>query len=108
MTTCARLVEMGEDLSSRDRARRLREELVREAGRDAQRLTFDFEGVRTLSDSFADELLAVLVEERGAEWFRQRVSLVNLSTDQRLIVLNAIDARLSRRGSAGSAAGAPA
>ncbi|MBI1947640.1 MAG: STAS-like domain-containing protein [Deltaproteobacteria bacterium] len=98
--TYARLVEMGKDLSSRERARLLREEFVREAGVNPARLTFDFAGVRTLSDSFADELLAVLVVERGEAWFREHVHLANLSPELRLVVLNAIQARLRRSSAA--------
>lgn len=94
--TYARLVEMGKDLSSRERARQLREEFLAEAGTNPSLLTFDFAGVRTLSDSFADELVAVLVAERGEEWFRHHVRLANLSPGLRLVVLNAIGARLRR------------
>lgn len=94
--TYARLVDMGLDLASRDRARKLREDFLAHAGSSPERLTFDFEGVRTLSDSFADELLAVLVEERGEVWFREHIKLVNLSSEQRQIVLSAIQTRLRR------------
>ena len=96
MTTYARLIEMGKDLSSRDRARQLREAFLREVGANPGVLTFDFDGVRTLSDSFADELIAVLVQDRGEAWFREHVRLVNLSPSHRLIVLSAIEARLVR------------
>lgn len=98
--TYARLVDMGRDLSSRERARLLREQFLAEVGANPLRLTFDFDGVRTLSDSFADELLAVLVVERGEAWFRDHVHLANLSPELRLVVLNAIQARLRRSSAA--------
>ncbi len=94
--TTARLLEMGKDLASRERARRLREDFVRELGQAPHHLIFDFEGVRTLSDSFADELVAVLVEQNGAEWFKEHVRLVNLTAAHRHVVLSAVAARLSR------------
>lgn len=95
--TYARLSQLGIDLASRSRARQLRDQFIAEAGQNPERLTFDFEGVRTLSDSFADELIAVLVEQRGEQWFREHVQLINLSKELRLIVLSAIQARIDRK-----------
>jgi STAS-like domain of unknown function (DUF4325) len=93
LTTGAwRLLDIGKDLSSRDHAR-----VLRETGDATARLTFDFAGVRTLSDSFADELLAVLVEARGEDWFREHVKLKNLSADHRRIVLRVVKERLKRK-----------
>jgi hypothetical protein len=46
-----------------------------------------------VSESFADGAIAVLVAERGEQWFRQNVRLINLSPSVRLSVLEAVDER---------------
>jgi hypothetical protein len=49
-----------------------------------------------VSESFADGVIAVLVAERGEEWFRRNVRLVNLTPAVRLSVLHAVDERCRR------------
>jgi STAS-like domain of unknown function (DUF4325) len=79
MTTiaCISLSEKGTDLSGRGVARALRQEAVAKvlAGAIAE---LDFAGVRCVSDSFLDELFAVLVAQRGKDWFRENVRVVNI------------------------------
>jgi hypothetical protein len=87
---------LGTDLSNRRGAARLRSEIIRKICGPDDLLTIDFAGVRTLSDSFADELFGVLVENRREPWFRQHVRLVNLRADIRLTILEAIQQRLDR------------
>jgi len=89
-----RLIEIGKHLSSRDRARRLREQLVREIRGDECRAIVDLAGVRSVSHSFADEFFAVLVAERGADWFRRCIQFANASPGVRTAVLEAIVARI--------------
>ncbi|MFW5878369.1 MAG: STAS-like domain-containing protein [Myxococcota bacterium] len=90
----ARLLELGRHLSSRERARRLRETLVRELGNEDWRLTVDLEGVCSISHSFADELFAVLAVQKGEEWFREHVVLINCSPTVRSSILEALRQRL--------------
>jgi hypothetical protein len=85
--------EYGSDISSRFRASQLREEAVRFAVA-GDFVELDFAGVRTISESFADELFGVLVEERGEEWFRARVKVINIATLPRTTVLEAVARRL--------------
>ncbi len=103
----ARLLEIGRDLSSRERARALREQFLAGAGTDPTRLVFDFAGVRTLSDSFADELIAVLVTQRGAPWFKEHVSIENASPEFRRVILSAVYARLKRQAGEAPPAASP-
>ncbi|NBV89253.1 MAG: DUF4325 domain-containing protein [Betaproteobacteria bacterium] len=83
----------GTDLSSRQRAAALRLDITSQTAAGITPVTLDFAGVRTVSESFADGAIAVLVAERGEEWFRQNVRLVNLSPFVRLSVLEAVDER---------------
>jgi hypothetical protein len=56
----------GQVLSSRGRARALRKQLDGLLLRHP-RIVVDFDGVEVLAESFADELLGVIVLARGAE-----------------------------------------
>lgn len=85
---------IGTDLSSRHRAAVLRGELIQATGSSRGPVVVDFNGVRTVSDSFADELFAVLVEEQGEDWFRQNVSVENVSEPIRATILQTIQDRL--------------
>jgi hypothetical protein len=97
--TCKLAESLGTDLSSRGNAATLRRELC--AALDCDPSTtgvLDFEGVRTVSSSFADELVAVLVSERGEGWFKSRVRILHLTADIRNALLEAVSERLDRRG----------
>ncbi len=87
----------GTDLSSRYRAARLRGEIFDVASEAGVRCEIDFAGVRTLSDSFADELFGVLVSERGEPWFKEHVLVTNLTGPIRATILEAVADRLARR-----------
>lgn len=87
--------ELGTHLSSRSLGAKLRSRI--ESAVDAgQIVTIDFAGVDTLSESFADEVFAVLDATRGAEWFRKGVRIQGLAGGPRDTVLNAILERRTR------------
>lgn len=92
----------GTDLSSRQRAAALRLDIASQTAAGISPVTLDFAGVRTVSESFADGAIAVLVAERGEEWFRQNVRLINLSPFVRLSVLEAVDERCRSTEAAGA------
>lgn len=61
------VVSSGKDLASRGSARRLRASLV-----VGEPVSLDFAGVRTLTQSFADELIGVLVARQEVEnWIEE-------------------------------------
>ena len=68
--------EFGTDLSSRARAGVLRRRIADSIDTGCAPVTVDLMDVRTLSTSFADEAFAVLVHDRGEEWFRENVRLI--------------------------------
>ena len=92
----------GTDLSSRQRATALRLDIASQTAAGITPVTLDFAGVRSVSESFADGAIAVLVAERGEEWFRQNVRLVNLTPSVRLSVLEAVDERCRSTEAAGA------
>lgn len=92
----ARLVEIGTFLSSRTRARLLRQEVLAELGHTEGPITFDLNGVECISDSFADELFAVLAVDKGEEWFAQRIKIINASREVRASILRALEGRFAQ------------
>ncbi len=86
------VVSYGTDLSSRARAAQIRG-FVRSRGDQNQRTILDFKDVRTIADSFMDELFGVLVHERGTEWFRSWVSVVNMPPETQLDLARVVQTR---------------
>ena len=84
---------VGTDLSSRHRASELRASVIDAVESRGNRCVVDFLGVRSVSHSFADELFAVLIVERGESWFQKNVSVINLEPWIRQAILEAIRAR---------------
>ncbi len=81
--------ELGTFLSSRRSAAALRQRV--ESGNLP--ILIDLSGVQALSESFADEFFAVLVQDRGHEWFAANVSVKGLAGEIRHTVLRAIHLR---------------
>ena len=70
----------GSDLASRQSARilRVKVEQAIEMGKVA---IIDLTNVISISESYADELLAVLVQQHGLEWFSEKVKLLHQSSN---------------------------
>ena len=85
--------EFGTDLSSRTRAAALRIQILRGVARDGIS-HIDFSSVRTVSDSFADEVFGVLAVEKGQDWFREHIKLINVAALPKEAILGAISGRL--------------
>jgi|GEM_PF-2476473 len=75
MTLISIAERLGTDVSSRANAAALRCEIVA-AGSP---VVLDFSNVETVSDSFTDELIAVIVERYGKSWFREHVKIIGLN-----------------------------
>lgn len=66
----------GSDLASRVSARNLRTE-AEQAIKAGSIVVIDLTNVISISESYADELFAVLVEQHGLEWFSNNVELLH-------------------------------
>lgn len=92
MTTVIKICDrFGTDVSNRHNARELRFELIRSAA--SGRVRVDFSGVESISDSFLDELIAVLIDQRGPTWFRGHVELHQLREEDRASLLHIVTLR---------------
>lgn len=88
--------EYGTDLSSRHKAVECRLRILDAAAESQERVEINMTDVRTLSDSFADELFGILVVEQGDDWFKRHVLVSHLPQGLRWTILNAIQTRLNR------------
>lgn len=92
-----RLVDdYGTDPSVRQRAIPLRDKVLQTIHAGAPYVILDFDGIESISGSFADELIAVVVFRLGADWFREHVRIENLKADVRRTILEAVVERDQR------------
>ena len=88
------LVNEGTDLSSRVTGVAVRDAMLADLNVGENRVSVDCVGIRTLSESFADEVFGIVVAERGKAWFEQRVAVTGLSEITRAAFMRAIAERL--------------
>ncbi|WP_052700082.1 STAS-like domain-containing protein [Methylocucumis oryzae] len=87
----------GTDLASRFSARNLRYQVQQEAANNI--VNIDLTNVISISESYADELFAVLVEENGLEWFSNRIKISFSQNSGHIsrVIATAIRRRLSEQ-----------
>lgn len=88
------LAAYGTDLSSRVTGVMVRDELVAALANGATRVSVDCTGVRTLSESFTDEVFGILVAENGKPWFKDHITVIGLTETTRVAILHAVAERL--------------
>jgi hypothetical protein len=86
-----RLGEHAQVFSTRARAEEIRGEIERAAR--ASSVLLDFEGVRSISFSFADELFGVLAERHAREASRVRPVAIGLTAQVQRVLLGTLEAR---------------
>lgn len=84
-----KLITIGRSLGTRAQAESLRKKIV--AGTLVE---FDFEGVSIVSNSFADELFGVYVQEHGLEQLLQNVRIKNTNSEVTSTIKKAIYSRM--------------
>lgn len=89
-----KLSDYGTDISSRYTGVSVRESILNILSQGADKIVIDCGGVRTLSESFSDEVFGILVLEQGKEWFRKNITLVGLSDLTKKSIIHAIAERL--------------
>jgi hypothetical protein len=82
--------EFGKVLGGRDFAEKLRNQIDSFDGV----VILDFDGVSTVSHSFADELIGKLASKYGAVNFKKKIKIVNLSDINRKVFGFVISERL--------------
>ncbi len=88
------LASFGTDISSRLTGVNVRHAITQALADGVPRVRVDCAGVRTLSESFADEVFGVLVAEHGKPWFKAHVEVAGLTDHTRAAILRAVAERL--------------
>ncbi len=88
---------IGSELTSRRAAVPDRLRITALAGQ-GDRVVLDFSAVATISESYADELLGVLVAQNGLQWLAGHVSAINVSDEVISTLARAIDRQCAARG----------
>ena len=86
---------IGRDLASRASAKSLRFK-AEQAVSNGKIAVIDLTHVASISESYADELFAVLVEDHGLEWFSSNIQVLHHATDS-IGVLRSIATAIRRR-----------
>lgn len=94
MTTLRIVKICGTDVSSRSRASELRRKITSLVSDTQSQVELNFRGVRTVSNSFADELFGVLARDNGNAWFRAWIVITNLDEFPRETIVESINNRL--------------
>ncbi len=66
-------------LSTRENGLRLREK-VNEVLREGEDVILDFEGIELVTQSFIDEVIGVIVREKGLEFLKRRIKIKNANS----------------------------
>lgn len=85
--------EFGTSLVTRVSGRRAYDEIMASTDNLTEKPTFDFEGVETVTNSFADEVFGRIALERGLDGMRESTSFVNIRPFWARVVRNAINNR---------------
>lgn len=88
--------QFGTSLSTRVSGRAAYERIV-EALASTGVVVFDFDGVGSVTNSFADEVFGRLVSERGIDYLRSRTTFRNIPPFWASVVRGAMDAREAQR-----------
>lgn len=58
---------------------------------------FDFSGIDSVTNSFADEVFGRLVSDRGMNWMRNNTSFKNVNRSWAMVIRGAMDSREQER-----------
>ena len=70
------------------------EEIIMKEGKVA---VLDFEGVRGITHSFADEIVGILARAFGKEWVKENIRVVNVNDNVRSMLNLAVKIALKQR-----------
>ncbi|WP_456451638.1 STAS-like domain-containing protein [Hydrogenimonas sp.] len=83
-------------VGSRQIGEAVRERIEQDLEKGVDRITIDFAGVRSITQSFADEVIGILIRKFGSDYVRSRVFIVNHNEDIRA-TLNFVAAYSKRK-----------
>ena len=91
-----RIADRSEGTGTRMAAKRVRHLAVNVAREGGQRVVFDFDGIGTVSSSYADELVGKLLAETGFLTFMNRFRLTGVSTLNQQVINRSVQQRMAQ------------
>lgn len=91
-----KMSEFGSALNTRASGRLAYDAIMSSTGQLSGRTTFDFDGVDTITNSFADEVFGRMAFDLGIDEMRARTTFANIEPFWARVVRNAIDSRASQ------------
>lgn len=83
--------EYGKSLGTRTLGKDIRNTVLSEIN-NGNKVIFDFEGVLTINNSFADEILGKLVVDINFETVREKTEIINANENIRFIIRKVLEA----------------
>jgi hypothetical protein len=74
----------------------VREKMEEIIMRNGKAVVLDFEGVRGINHTFADEIVGIFTEAFGKEWVRRNVRVINANENVRMVLNLAVKLRVKR------------
>ena len=84
-----KLSDFGNSLGTHIDAKKIREQIMNEN----EKTILDFEGISIISNSFADEILGIIVRDFGIKKLSEKVSFKNTNNEIQMTIKKAIIAR---------------
>ncbi|MGL4599682.1 MAG: STAS-like domain-containing protein [Bacteroidia bacterium] len=97
-----KLIEKTGGYGTRKSGKAMRTEIINHYTETESNIIIDFNGVRMISSSFADELIGKLISEMGFIWYTNKIKIVGLSSDLHFIVNRSVAQRMMEQYSPGS------
>jgi len=86
MRSVIRMIDLSEGIDfigSRQIGKVVRERIEKEIEDGVSTITIDFAGIKSVTQSFVDEVIGILIRKYGASFIKDRVLLVNHNEDIR-------------------------
>lgn len=91
-----KISEMSGGTGTRKSAEKVRNMVMNIVNNDKKRINLDFEGINTISSSFADELIGKIIKEKGFVFFTQAFRLTNLTPFLIAIINRSVEQRMAQ------------
>lgn len=95
-TVNIKISEMSGGTGTRKSAEKVRNMVMNIVNNDKKRINLDFEGINTISSSFADELIGKIIKEKGFVFFTQAFRLTNLTPFLIAIINRSVEQRMAQ------------
>lgn len=90
-----KFLDFGESMGTRKLGEKIRKNISKSIV-EGENVTFNFEGVRIVSNSFADECFGKLMDDFDFKVIKERTRFSNLNNDVRFVIKGALQKNINR------------